>query len=116
MKVNGIQKPYSCFYFEVFCILESFNTNISHKLFVNNLCDLTALEHKVILYSKTELKISGIQNKSDSNLVWRIQLISIKGKTISYTQHNFKPLISINCIHQPKSESKIYKIQEVNYA
>ena len=37
----------------------------------------------MILYSKTGLKlvlkISGIQNKSDSDLVWQIHVISIKG-------------------------------------
>ena len=54
----------------IFCIPESFNTNISHQIFDyvhNNICEFTALEHihKMILYCKIVrsfvLKISGIQ-------------------------------------------------------
>ena len=34
---------------KIFCILESFNTNTSHQLFLlqNNFCEFTTLEHKI---------------------------------------------------------------------
>ena len=44
------------------------------------------------------------KNKSDSDLVWQIQLISIKVKKIPTHQHEF---LTFNN-HQIKSESKIY--------
>ena len=47
----------------------------------NNLCEFTALKKQIqknILYSKTGFKHL-YKNKNDSDLVWQIQLISIKG-------------------------------------
>ena len=49
------------------------------------------------------------KNKSESDLVWLIQLISIIDyKFPTHTKHEFQPLIIINCNRQTKSKSKIY--------
>ena len=49
----------------------------------NNLCEFTALAHKFKRWFLTQklfvLKISGIQEKSDSDFVWQSQFMSIKG-------------------------------------
>ena len=87
----------------------------------NNLCDFTALEHKFKRWFCTQkmvlnvrLKITCIQKLFP--LVWRIQLISIRGsKFATFTTWFFLPIIIINCIRQTKSESKIYLNLESGY-
>ena len=81
---------------------ERFNMNMSHQLFDyihNNLCEFTALEHNFKRWFCTLKPILNVrfkdQHKFDSDLVWQIQLISI------------------NCIRQTKSESKIYIILNI---
>ena len=72
----------------IFCIPESFTTNISHQLFdykitfVNSQLEKTNFKSDFILKNRFEtfvLNISGIKDKSYSDLVWRFQLISIEG-------------------------------------
>ena len=46
--LHSWNKPMIYFLIEYFCVLESFNSNISHQfLLQNNLCDFTAHEHKI---------------------------------------------------------------------
>ena len=78
------------FYHEVlnhyFCIPESFNTDISHRILTKKLTFVN-LHYKIINWKGVfvlenwleafVLKNYGIQKKYDSDLVWVIQLISI---------------------------------------
>ena len=72
------------------CIPESFNTNISHQLFDYIItCKFTALEHKFkrgFLTQKLVLKFLVYKNKSDTGMVWRIQLKVIN---FLHTEHEF---------------------------
>ena len=85
LKLNSLPRMI----FNKICLPESFNTNISHQLLDytisigNSQHNRTQIQN-VILYSKPDFKRSfqrfmKYKNKSDSDLVWQIQLISIKG-------------------------------------
>ena len=62
-----------------------------HTSFLTILCEFTAQEHKFKRWfcNQTLVWFLVYKNKSDSDLVWRIQLISIKGQNSLHPQHEF---------------------------
>ena len=98
-------------FFNIFCILKSFNANISHQLFDYT---ITFVNHStrtqiqnVILYSKTDFnrsfkKILVYKIKFDSDLVWQFQLFILTWVFINSIKETHRET-QIIIIHTRKS-------------